>query len=216
MPIRWLLCLLLLFAPAAWAGQTILVFGDSLSANYGMAVDSGWVSLLQRRLARNHQEIAVVNASISGETTAGGLARIGAALARHKPAIVIVELGANDGLRGLSLDATNSNLDAIIRACLAAKAKVLLLGMRLPPNYGVGYATRFAAVYPALARKHRTALVPFLLEGIANNRESFQADNLHPTAAAQPRVLENVWQALQPMLARPGPAVPAGRPANRG
>lgn len=205
-----------LLTPAAWAGQTILVFGDSLSANYGMAVESGWVNLLQQRLARDHQEIAVVNASISGETTAGGLARIGATLARHKPDIVIVELGANDGLRGLSLEATTSNLEGIIRACLAARARVLLLGMRLPPNYGESYVTGFAAVYAALARKHRTALVPFLLDGIANSRESFQADNLHPTATAQPQVLENVWRALQPMLAQPSPVVPTGRPANRG
>jgi len=200
MLIRWLLCSLLLFVPAAWAGPSILVFGDSLSANYGIAAESGWVSLLQQRLTRNHYDYRVVNASISGETTAGGLTRIGAALATHNPAIVIVELGGNDGLRGLPLEATQSNLDGILRACRTSKAKVLLAGIRLPPNYGPGYTGRFAAIYPALARKHRSALLPFLLEGIAESRESFQADNIHPTAAAQPVILENVWKQLQPML----------------
>ncbi len=196
----WLLCSLLLFAPAAGAGQTILVFGDSLSANYGIATESGWVSLLQQRLAQHHYDYRVVNASISGETTAGALTRIAAALASHKPAIVIVELGGNDGLRGLSLEATQANLDGVLRACSASKAKVLLAGIRLPPNYGPGYTGRFAAIYPALAKKHRATLLPFLLEGVAENRASFQADNIHPTAAVQPLILENVWKQLQPML----------------
>lgn len=200
MLIRWLLLFALLLVPTAWAGPTILVFGDSLSANYGLAVESGWVSLLQRRLTQNNYAYRIVNASISGETTAGGLARIDSALATHQPAIVIVELGANDGLRGLPLQATRDNLDAMIRACRAGKAKVLLLGMRLPPNYGAAYSERFSMIYPALAKKYHTALLPFLLEGMADKRESFQADNLHPTAAAQPAVLENVWKHLKPML----------------
>lgn len=200
MLIRWLLLFALLLVPTAWAGPTILVFGDSLSANYGLAVKSGWVSLLQQRLTQNNYAYRVVNASISGETTAGGLARIDSALATHHPAIVIVELGANDGLRGLPLQATRDNLDAMIRACRAGKAKVLLLGMRLPPNYGAAYSERFNMIYPALAKKYHTALLPFLLEGMADKRESFQADNLHPTAAAQPAVLENVWKHLKPML----------------
>ena len=200
MLIRWFLMYILLFVPTAWAEPTILVFGDSLSANYGVAIESGWVSLLQQRLAQHHYAYRVVNASISGETTAGGLARIDATLAAHRPAIVIVELGANDGLRGLPLLAMRDNLDAMIRACVASKAKVLLVGMRLPPNYGAAYNERFSAIYPALAHKYRTALLPFLLEGMADKREMFQADNLHPTAAAQPSVLENVWKRLRPLL----------------
>lgn len=200
MLIRWLLLFALLFTPAAWAGPTILVFGDSLSANYGLAVESGWVSLLQQRLRQNNYAYRVINASISGETTAGGLSRIDTDLAAHQPTIVIVELGANDGLRGLPLQATRDNLDAIIRACLAGRAKVLLVGMRLPPNYGAGYSENFSMIYPALAKKHHTALLPFLLEGIADQRKSFQTDNLHPTATAQPAVLENVWKRLKPML----------------
>lgn len=201
MLIRWLLLFALLFAPAAWAAPVILVFGDSLSANYGLAVESGWVSLLQQRLTQNHYEYRVVNASISGETTAGGLSRIDSALAAHQPAIVILELGANDGLRGLPLQATRDNLDAMIRACIAGKARVLLVGMRLPPNYGAAYSERFSMIYPDLAKKHHTALLPFLLEGMADKRALFQADNLHPTAAAQPAVLENVWKQLKPLLA---------------
>lgn len=200
MLIRWLLLFILLLVPTAWAGPTILVFGDSLSANYGMPVESGWVSLLQQRLTQNRYAYQVVNASITGETTSGGLSRMDSALSMHKPAIVIVELGANDGLRGLSLQSTRDNLDGMIRSSLAGKAKVLLLGMRLPPNYGAAYSENFRQIYPALAKKHRTALLPFLLEGMAGKREFFQADHLHPTAAAQPVILDNVWKALKPLL----------------
>lgn len=200
MLIRWLLFVLLLIAPAAWAGQTILVFGDSLSANYGIAAEAGWVSLLQQRLDRKPHDYRVVNASISGETTAGGASRIRAALGTHKPDIVIIELGANDGLRGLALDATRQNLDRIMQACRNHKARILLIGMRLPPNYGPTYAEGFAAIYPALAKKHHAALLPFLLDGIADRREWFQADNLHPTEAAQASIMENVWARLQPLL----------------
>ncbi len=200
MLIRWLLWVLLLIAPAAWAGQTILVFGDSLSANYGIAAEAGWVSLLQQRLDRKPHHYRVVNASISGETTAGGASRIRAALDTHQPEIVIIELGANDGLRGLSLGATRKNLDNIMSACRSHKARILLVGMRLPPNYGAAYTETFAGIFPALAKKHRTALLPFLLDGIADRREWFQADNLHPTAAAQPAIMENVWLKLKPLL----------------
>ncbi|MDO9188832.1 MAG: arylesterase [Sulfurimicrobium sp.] len=202
MLIRWLLCVLLLIAPSAWAGQTILVFGDSLSANYGIAAEAGWVSLLQQRLDRKQHGHRIINASISGETTAGGASRIRAALDTHQPDIVIIELGANDGLRGLSLETTRQNLDSIMHACRTHKARILLIGMRLPPNYGPAYAEGFAALFPALAKKHRTALLPFLLDGIADRREWFQADNLHPTAAAQPAILENVWAKLKPLLSK--------------
>lgn len=200
MLLRWLLIVLLLVSPAAWSGQTILVFGDSLSANYGIAAEAGWVSLLQQRLDRKQHDVRIVNASISGETTAGGATRIRAALDAHQPDIVIIELGANDGLRGLSLSATRYNLDSIMLACRAHKARILLIGMRLPPNYGAGYTEGFAAIYPALAKKHRAALLPFLLDGIADRREWFQADNLHPTAAAQAAIMENVWAKLKPLL----------------
>jgi acyl-CoA thioesterase-1 len=200
MLIRWLLCVLLLIAPAAWAGQAILVFGDSLSANYGIAAEAGWVSLLQQRLDRKPHGYHVINASISGETTAGGAARIHAALDTHRPAIVVIELGANDGLRGLSLGATRQNLDSIMQACRSRKARILLIGMRLPPNYGPAYTAGFAALFPELAKKHRTALLPFLLDGIADRREWFQADNLHPTEAAQAAIMENVWVKLQSLL----------------
>ncbi len=200
MRIRWLMLALLLFAPAVWAGPAIVVYGDSLAANYGIGRENGWVSLLQQRLTAQHYDYRVINASISGETTAGGRARIQTALAAHQPAIVILELGANDGLRGLPLDAMQANLAAIIQACQANKARVLLVGMRLPPNYGPVYAERFSRVYPALAKQYKTPLLPFLLEGMGDRRELFQADNLHPTAAAQAGVMENIWSRLRPLL----------------
>lgn len=182
----------------AQAGGNILVFGDSLSAGYGIARHAAWASLLQTTVAA--QGFEVVNASISGETTAGGLRRIDKALAEHRPAVVIVELGANDGLRGTPLAETEKNLDALIRRTKKAGAKVLLLGMQLPPNYGPDYTERFRDLYPKLAKKQRIALLPFMLEGIPP--EQFQADNLHPDAAAQPRILQNVMQYLRPLLER--------------
>lgn len=200
MLVRCLLCVLLLIAPTAWAGQTILVFGDSLSASYGIASEAGWVSLLQQRLDRKQLGYRIVNASISGETTAGGASRIRNALETHKPEIVIIELGANDGLRGLSLEATRNNLESIMLACHSHKARILLIGMRLPPNYGAVYSEGFITIYHELAKKHRAALLPFLLDGIADRREWFQADNLHPTAAAQPMIMEHVWIKLKPLL----------------
>lgn len=180
----------------------ILVFGDSLSAAYGIPPASGWVALLQRKIREQGLPHRVVNASISGETTRGGLARIESALAQHKPALVIVELGGNDGLRGLPLEATRANLDGILRACRQKHAQVLLVGMDLPPNYGRGYAEKFRAIYSDLAKKHRIPLVPFLLEGFADKPEYFQADGIHPTAAAQRLILDTVWKGLQPLLKR--------------
>ncbi|MGE5131059.1 MAG: arylesterase [Sphingomonadaceae bacterium] len=187
---------------AAAAGKTILVYGDSLSAAYGLALDQGWVALLAKRLAAEGYDYSVANASISGEITSGGLARLPQALARHRPAIVILELGANDGLRGLPLAQMKSNLDAMIREAQRAGAKVLLVGMRMPPNYGPDYTQRFAAVFTELAKARRVALVPFLLEGFAAREELFQGDRMHPTAEAQPLMLENVWRDLAPLLGK--------------
>ncbi len=183
---------------SALAAKNILVFGDSLSAGYGIARDDSWANLLQRELKKNHPQYEVVNASISGETTSGGLRRIGKALQEHRPALVIVELGANDGLRGSSIAETEKNLNAIIELVKKANAKVLLLGIQMPPNYGQNYTRQFRALYPKLAKQHRVALVPFMLDGIPP--EQYQADNLHPDVAAQPQVLRNVMKMLEPML----------------
>ena len=185
------------------AAQTLLVFGDSLSAGLGITQAQSWPALLAERLREQHYPYQVVNASISGETTSGGLARLPATLARFKPALVIIELGANDGLRGLPLTEMRSNLDTMIRQCQARRVKVLLIGMRLPPNYGSDYTKGFADSYAELARKRHAALLPFLFEGFAEDRAAFQADGLHPTAALQPRMLDNVWRVLLPLLRRP-------------
>lgn len=184
----------------AQAEQSILVLGDSLSASYGLAQEQGWVNLLQQRLRKDKQAYHVVNASISGETTSGGLYRIDALLANHRPAIVILELGANDGLRGLSVDATRKNLESMIQRAQKNDAKVLLLGMRLPPNYGPRYTEQFLRVYEILAKKYRLQRVPFFLAPIVGQRAYFQADGLHPTAAAQPLLLNGVWTNLEPLL----------------
>jgi len=182
----------------ALAARNILVFGDSLSAGYGVARDESWVILLQQELKKNHLPFETVNASISGETTAGGLRRIGKALQQHRPEIVIVELGANDGLRGSSVAETEKNLNMIIEQVTRTNAKVLLLGIRLPPNYGQDYTRRFWEIYPRLAKRHNIPLVPYMLDGIAP--EQFQSDNLHPTAAGQPRIMHNVLRSLTPLL----------------
>lgn len=201
MLIRWILILLLSIAPAiSTAAQTILVFGDSLSVNDGGVAEAGWVSQLQQRLGGKPYEHQVVNASISGETTASGAARIHAMLDAHKPDIIIIELGINDGLRGRSLIAAKDNLDAIMEASLARKARVLLIGMRLPGSLGLTYTESFAAIFPALASKHGSVLVPFMLEGISGKRDLLQADGLHPTAEAQKIILENVWSKLKLLL----------------
>lgn len=197
------LCLLGLGqAQAVSHTQNILVLGDSLSASYGLAQTSGWVSLLQQRLIKEKFPQQVVNASISGETTSGGLYRMDALLAKHKPAVVILALGANDGLRGLPLKATQANLEKMIRSAEKNHAQVLLIGMRLPPNYGPAYTEKFHGLFEQLATKYHTKRVPFLLAPIATQREYFQADGLHPTAAAQPLLLDTVWPVLMPMLER--------------
>jgi len=213
--LRGLMMAILLFAaPVQAAQQTLLVLGDSLSASYGLAQERGWVNLLQQRLRSENQPYRVVNASISGETTSGGLYRIDALLANHRPAIVILELGANDGLRGLSLEATRSNLENMIQRARKSGAKVLLIGMRIPTNYGPSYTEPFHQLFATLAKKYRIARVPFLLEPIAGKREYFQADGLHPTAEAQPLLLDAVWPVLQPMLRASHPAKAGAKPSN--
>ncbi|MBS0387426.1 MAG: arylesterase [Proteobacteria bacterium] len=207
--IACLLCLLL--APPIGAADAvpaanpagkpvILVYGDSLSAGYGIAVDQGWVNLLSQRLLRSGYGFQVVNASVSGETTTGGLARLPRALAAHDPRILILELGANDGLRGLPLDTTRTNLDAMLALSARHKCRVLLLGMRMPPNYGYRYTQGFAAIFPDAARRHHVALVPFLLRGVADHPALMQHDALHPNEHGQPVLLDNVWPALVPLL----------------
>lgn len=191
---------MLLISGSAHAAPAILVYGDSLSAAYGISQKDGWVTLLQERLRRRRLDYTVVNASISGETSSGGASRIAATLARHKPAIVILALGSNDGLRGLPLTQMRENLAHIMRASQQAGSRVLLAGMKLPPNYGPQYTKDFEQVFATLARQYRSALVPFLLEGVAGKRQLFLDDNIHPTAQAQPIVLETVWKALQPLL----------------
>ena len=180
------------------ASKTILVLGDSLSAEYGLPRNQGWVSLLQQRCQQKNLPVQLFNASISGETTSGGKTRLPALLAKHQPAIVIIELGGNDGLRGLPLAETEANFRAMIQAAQRANAKVLLVGMRLPPNFGRSYTEQFFNLYGRLAQQQKTALVPFLLEGIAENPQMFQADRIHPNVAAQPTLLENVWPVLMP------------------
>jgi acyl-CoA thioesterase-1 len=185
--------------PAAFAA-TILVYGDSLSAGYGVTRHSDWAHLLQLRLSEKKTDYTVVNASISGETTLGGVNRINDALRTHRPAITIVALGANDGLRGSDLNAMRSNLERIIDAARGAKSQVILVGMRIPPNYGPQYTEKFSATFRDVAKAKRVPLVPFLLEGFADKRELFQADNLHPTAEAQAMMLETVWKTLAPVI----------------
>jgi acyl-CoA thioesterase I len=194
-------------AQAAGLDGTVLVFGDSLSAGYGLAPDQGWASLLQPRLVSRGYGQRVVNASVSGETTSGGRSRLPRALTQHHPDIVILELGANDGLRGLPLATASANLGEMIDAIKASGARVLLVGVELPPNYGPAYTGAFRRMYADLAREHRVALVPFLMEGVALDGRLMQADGLHPNAAGQPRLLDTVWKALQPLLAvKPKPA----------
>jgi acyl-CoA thioesterase I len=180
--------------------QSIVVFGDSLAAAYGIARSRGWVTLLAERLKREHPDYIVVNASISGDTSGGGLARIQKTLQQHRPSILILELGANDGLRGLPVAQMKHNLGRIIEQAQSAGARVVLVGMKLPPNYGPDYTREFESAFGELARRYRTALVPFLLEDFAEKPELFQPDRIHPTDAAQPLMLERVWQALAPLL----------------
>lgn len=193
-----LLVAALVLPACAQAAKNILVFGDSLSAGYGIARDDSWVNLLQIELKKSHPQFEMVNASISGETTSGGLRRIGKAMQEHHPALVILELGANDGLRGGTVAEMEKNLDRIIDQVQQAHARVLLLGIQLPPNYGPDYTRQFRTLYLRLAKKHNIALVPFMLQDIPP--EQFQADNLHPDAEAQPRIMRHILKSLLPLL----------------
>lgn len=185
---------------AASRAPVVLVLGDSLSAEYGIKRGSGWVQLLSERLEQQKFRWQVLNASVSGETTSGGRSRLPALLQQHRPRIVIIELGANDGLRGLSLDATRQNLRTMIQAAQQSGARVLLVGMQLPPNFGISYTRDFADLFRQLAKERKTALVPFLLEGIAADLSYFQDDRIHPNEKAQVRLLDNVWGGLLPLL----------------
>ena len=197
-------CLWAAALPAHSASKTLLLLGDSLSAEYGLPRGSGWASLLAQQLHDDKLDATLVNASISGETTAGGKARLPALLAQHKPAILILELGGNDGLRGLSLPATQANLREMIAMASRAGARTLLVGMQVPPNYGADYSKRFAAMYEALGKdkdKNKgVKLVPFLLQGLDDTERWFQPDRIHPNREAQPVMLRNVWPVLKPML----------------
>lgn len=197
-----ILCLWLLPARAAEPAAQILVFGDSLSAAYGIEIEAGWVALLQTRLELAGYRQKVMNASLSGETTAGGRARLPKLLAEQDFELVILELGGNDGLRGLPLAETHANLSAMVAAAQADGAQVVLLGMRLPPNYGRTYTEAFADIYRQVAEQADAAMVPFFLDGVAGDDSLMQRDRIHPTAAAQGRMLETVWPVLQPLLRR--------------
>jgi acyl-CoA thioesterase-1 len=183
------------------AAATILVFGDSISAGYGLPRDTGWVDLLRARLHREHADYTVVNASVTGETTVGGKARLSGAMKQHQPRIVILELGGNDGLRGARVDSIRANLAAMIEECRRPGCRVLLVGMRVPPNYGADYENKFNRMFDELAKKERVPLVPFLFEGFGADRGMFQPDGIHPAAAAQAKMLDNVWPQLRPLLA---------------
>lgn len=191
--------ILILCLPAS-AARTLLVFGDSLSAAYGLAADQGWVHLLGERARREGLDWRVVNASISGETTAGGLRRLPGDLKRHKPDVVLIALGANDALRGQPIKGIRDNLQKMITLVRQARAEPVLASIMIPPNYGIDYAAGFRDLYPAIAAKNKAVRVPFLLEGLEDRREMFQPDQLHPTAAAQRIVLETVWKAIEPVL----------------
>ena len=192
--------LLGVLAPLPAFARTLLVVGDSLSAAYGIDVKSGWVAQLQQRLRRDQVDYTVINASISGDTTANGRVRLPKALAQHRPALVVIELGGNDGLRGLPLTEMKKNLAAMVGAAKASGARVVLVGIKLPPNYGVRYTQDFERVYRELAKEQRVPLVPYLLDGVAGTDGLMQADGIHPTAAAQARMLDTVWSTLQPLL----------------
>jgi acyl-CoA thioesterase-1 len=202
--VKQLLALLVLIVAGASARAetpVILVFGDSISAGYGLAhVEQGWVELLKTRLKEQGYGYQVVNASVSGETTAGGLARLPRALEIHHPKIAVIELGGNDGLRALPIAQMRANLEQMIDLAAAAGARVLLLGMRMPPNYGPQYTEQFGATFSDSAREKKVPLVPFLLNGIALSANLMQDDDIHPNALGQPKLLENVWPALQPLL----------------
>lgn len=196
----WLALGLMVMVGPVSAKQTLLVMGDSLSAAYNLPTEQGWVALTAARMKSSHPNWRVVNASISGETTSGGLSRLPAALKQHKPALVIIELGANDGLRGLPLLQTRGNLSKMIRLSKAQGAKVLLIGIQMPPNYGPVYTKGFAAIFPELAKQEKTALLPFLLQPIALDRAYFLPDQLHPNAKGQIKLRDHVWPVLKGLL----------------
>lgn len=196
-----LVWLLTIFAmPAYSASKTVLVLGDSLSAEYGLARGKGWVSLLENQLLSAKIDAKVINASISGETTAGGKTRLAALLQQHKPTILIIELGGNDGLRGLALKTTEANLRDIIKQASASKAQVLLLGMQIPPNYGTAYSKQFAEIFTAVGKEKNVKLVRFFLTGLEDTEKFFQADHIHPNELAQSILLANIWPSLQSLI----------------
>ena len=196
-----LLWLLTIFAmPAYSASKTVLVLGDSLSAEYGLARGKGWVSLLENQLLLAKIDAKVINASISGETTAGGKTRLAVLLQQHKPTILIIELGGNDGLRGLALKTTEANLRDMIKQASASKAQVLLLGMQIPPNYGTAYSKQFAEIFTALGKEKNVKLVRFFLAGLEDTEKFFQADHIHPNELAQSILLANIWPSLQSLI----------------
>lgn len=195
-----LFMLAMIAASAYSASKTVLVLGDSLSAEYGLTRGTGWVPLLERRLNAEKIDAHIINASISGETTSGGKTRLPALLERYRPDILIIELGANDGLRGLPVASAKANLHAMIETARGARAKILLVGMRIPPNYGRDYTEKLSSMYMELARDLRVPLVPFLLEGVADKPQLFQSDRLHPLAEAQAAILDNIWPHLKPLL----------------
>ncbi len=201
--IKFIYTALLFGVTAAAQAATLLVFGDSLSSGYGIGPRQGWVTLMEERLKQKKFDYNVVNASISGETTSGGATRIDEALARTRPGLVIVALGGNDGLRGLPVSQIQANLTRIVESAKRRRARVLLLGMRMPPNYGPQYVREFEAVFAAVAKRHQVPLVPFMLNGVTEHRDLMQPDNIHPTAAAQPVILDTVWKELLPLLKKP-------------
>jgi acyl-CoA thioesterase I len=204
--VLWTAGLLLMTAPLSGqsaSARKVLILGDSLSAEYGLARGAGWVALLEARLTQQGVAAQVINASISGETTSGGRTRLPALLQQQRPTHVVIELGGNDALRGFPVRSTQDNLEAMTKAAQAAGAKVLLVGMQVPPNYGKRYAEDFAAVFARVAQERKVALVPFLLKGVADRadaRDWFQADGIHPLAKAHPVMLDNVWVGLKPLL----------------
>jgi acyl-CoA thioesterase-1 len=189
----------------AFAQRTLLVFGDSLSAAYGLSTEQGWPQLLADRIKSERLDWRVVNASISGETTAGGVRRLPEDLQRHKPALVIIALGANDALRGQPIAGIRDNLEKMVGLARSARVEPVIVGLMIPPNYGIDYADQFRALYAAAAARTHAALVPFLLEGIADKPQLFQADQLHPIAAAQPAILDTVWKTVGPLLRKRAP-----------
>jgi acyl-CoA thioesterase-1 len=197
-------CTVLTGNPTAFAADktqaNILVLGDSLSSAYGINSDEGWVALLQQQLSSQGYDYQVINASVSGDTTRTGLSRIDSALRAHQPVIVIIALGGNDGLRGLAFSEIENSLAKIIERCQQTKAKTLLLGIRLPPNYGPAYTQQFATLYEGLAKRYDIPLIPKMLDLVAENRELIQEDGIHPKAEAQPQILKNIWQKLKPLL----------------